>query len=56
MTKDNAKDIPYDNKGYAMSYDDFLKVIEKYKRHNKDCKNKNSVKEEDKKESPLRII
>lgn len=53
MTKDTAKDIQYDNKGYVMSYDDFLKVIEKYKRHNKDCKNKNKngVKEEDKRVS-----
>ena len=53
MTKDTAKDIQYDNKGYVMSYDDFLKVIEKYKRHNKNCKNKNKndVKEEDKRVS-----
>jgi hypothetical protein len=29
-TKD-TKDIPYDNKGYAMTYEDFMKVIEKYK-------------------------
>ena len=31
MTKDTVND----NKGYAMSYEDFLKVIEKYKRNNK---------------------
>jgi hypothetical protein len=30
-TKESVEDIPYDNKGYAMSYEDFQKVIEKYK-------------------------
>jgi hypothetical protein len=29
--KDHVKSIPYDNKGYAMTYEDFLKVIGKYK-------------------------
>jgi hypothetical protein len=31
MVKDTLNDIPYDNKGYAMTYEDFLKVIGKYK-------------------------
>jgi hypothetical protein len=38
-----VKDIPYDNKGYAMTYEDFLKVIGKYKAIKKE-KDKESSK------------
>jgi hypothetical protein len=33
-----VKDIPYDNKGYSMTYEDFLKVIGKYKAMKKEKK------------------
>jgi len=44
--KDTLNDIPYDNKGYAMTYEDFLKVIGKYKamKKEKNEKDKESSK------------